>query len=87
MSKTIHDIPEADRPREKLRARGAAALKDHELLAILVGKGGAMIKEIGTRARAAAEKFLGCRVDLMLHVDVSPGWTGSPGGLRKMGYS
>jgi DNA repair protein RadC len=36
---SIEDIPQHDRPREKLRARGAAALKDHELLAILLGKG------------------------------------------------
>ena len=39
MSKTIDQIPEHDRPREKLLAKGAAALKDHELLAILLAKG------------------------------------------------
>ncbi len=39
MSKTIHDIPEADRPREKLLRKGAAALSDQELLAVLLGKG------------------------------------------------
>jgi GTPase len=53
---------------------------------ILIGKGGSMIKEIGTRARTAAEKFLNCRVDLMLHVDVTPGWTEGPEGISKMGY-
>jgi DNA repair protein RadC len=39
MSKTIDQIPEADRPREKLLAKGAAALSDQELLAVLLGKG------------------------------------------------
>ncbi|MFZ1574719.1 MAG: DNA repair protein RadC [Chromatiaceae bacterium] len=39
MSKTIHDIPEADRPREKLLRKGAQALSDQELLAVLLGKG------------------------------------------------
>jgi DNA repair protein RadC len=39
MSKSIHDIPEADRPREKLLRKGAAALSDQELLAVLLGKG------------------------------------------------
>ncbi len=39
MSKTIHDIPEADRPREKLLRKGVAALSDPELLAVLLGKG------------------------------------------------
>ena len=39
MSKTIRDIPEADRPREKLLRKGAKALSDQELLAVLIGKG------------------------------------------------
>jgi len=39
MSKTIHDIPEADRPREKLLRKGAKSLSDQELLAVLLGKG------------------------------------------------
>jgi DNA repair protein RadC len=39
MSKTIHEMPEADRPREKLLSKGAAALSDKELPAVLLGKG------------------------------------------------
>lgn len=39
MSKSIHDIPVSDRPREKLIRKGAAALSDKELLAVLLGKG------------------------------------------------
>src|SRR5438132_13060889 len=39
MSKTIDEIPEDDRPREKLLRKGAAALSDQELLAVLLGKG------------------------------------------------
>lgn len=39
MSKTIDQIPEHDRPREKLLRKGAAALSDQELLAVLLGKG------------------------------------------------
>lgn len=39
MSKTIDQIPEADRPREKLLRKGAPALSDQELLAVLLGKG------------------------------------------------
>jgi GTPase len=54
--------------------------------AILVGKGGAMIKEIGRRARLGAETFLGMPVFLKLHVEVSPGWTQDPEQLKKMGY-
>ncbi len=39
MSKPIDQIPEEDRPREKLLRKGAPALSDQELLAILLGKG------------------------------------------------
>ena len=39
MSKPISQIPKQDRPREKLVAKGARALTDQELLAILLGKG------------------------------------------------
>jgi DNA repair protein RadC len=39
MSKSIDKIPEADRPREKLLRKGARALSDQELLAVLLGKG------------------------------------------------
>jgi DNA repair protein RadC len=39
MSKTISQIPEHDRPREKLLAKGARVLSDQELLAVLLGKG------------------------------------------------
>jgi len=39
MNRRIQDIPEQDRPREKLLRAGAAALSDRELLAVLIGKG------------------------------------------------
>jgi DNA repair protein RadC len=39
MKRRIKDIPEQDRPREKLLRSGAAALSDQELLAVLLGKG------------------------------------------------
>ncbi len=38
-TKRIRDIPDIDRPRERLIAKGAAALSDTELLAILLGSG------------------------------------------------
>lgn len=39
MKKRISDIPKADRPREKLQQKGAEALSDLELMAILLGSG------------------------------------------------
>jgi DNA repair protein RadC len=38
-SLTIHDLPQQDRPREKLATHGAAALSDSELIAILLRTG------------------------------------------------
>ena len=42
--------------------------------AILIGKGGAKLKEIGTGARRQIESLLGTRVYLELHVIVEPNW-------------
>jgi GTPase len=41
---------------------------------ILIGKGGAKLKEIGTGARRKIESLLGTRVYLQLHVIVEPNW-------------
>ena len=50
----IHDMPAAERPRERLVAAGAAALSPAELLAILLRTGmkGASAVEIGQRVVA-----------------------------------
>ena len=42
--------------------------------AILIGKGGSKLKEIGTAARRQIESLIGTRVYLELHVIVEPGW-------------
>jgi len=53
---------------------------------ILIGKGGDMIKRIGTRARAKIEDFLEQRVHLELFVKVSPHWTRDPRKIAEFGY-
>ena len=52
---------------------------------ILVGKRGAMIREIGTRARPEVEALLGHRVFLELHVKVRPKWRRDPKLLERLG--
>lgn len=42
--------------------------------AIVLGKGGQRLKEIGSRARAELARLLGCPVHLYLHVKVKEGW-------------
>jgi DNA repair protein RadC len=51
--KTIKDLPEHARPREKLQERGASALTDEELVAAILGMGTAGI-DVRTMARQVA---------------------------------
>ncbi|CAN5382646.1 GTPase Era [soil metagenome] len=53
---------------------------------IIVGRGGAMLKEIGMRARARVEKLLGQRVVMKLWVRVTEDWYESEHHLRELGY-
>jgi GTPase len=54
--------------------------------AIVLGKGGAMIREVGTRARGAISDLLQRQAHLKLHVKVQPDWTTSPQALAELGY-
>jgi DNA repair protein RadC len=66
MSKPISQIPKQDRPREKMLAKGAGALSDQELLAVLLGKGTPQMDVMTLAAKVARvmdEKGLKVRVD------------------------
>ena len=52
---------------------------------ILVGRSGAMIREIGTRARPEVEALLGRRTYLELVVKVRPRWRRDPKELERLG--
>ena len=52
---------------------------------IVIGKGGARLKEIGTQARKDVERLLGHKVYLELFVKVEEGWRDSPRALNEMG--
>jgi len=54
--------------------------------AILIGKGGSKLKEMGTRARMQIESLLGTRVYLELHVIVEPGWRESKAFLESLDW-
>ena len=51
----------------------------------MVGKGGAMIRTIGTRARPEIESLLGRPVFLDLRVKVRPRWRRDEGALERLG--
>ena len=53
---------------------------------ILVGKGGEMIKKIGTRSRQEIETMSGRKIFLDLKVKVSKNWRNSPDALTLLGY-
>lgn len=53
---------------------------------IILGEGGKMIKELGTRARKDIEEFLGTKVFLELFVKVRPKWRDNDLQLREYGY-
>lgn len=53
--------------------------------AILIGRGGGVLKRVGTDARLEAEALLGVRIMLRLHVKVVAGWREDPAILREMG--
>ena len=81
---------------EKMRERVSGDITDIEATiycekeshkGIIIGKGGAMLKKIGSYARTDLEKFLETRVNLKLWVKVTPDWRNKAGGLKRFGYT
>jgi GTPase len=54
--------------------------------AIVIGRGGQRLKEVGSRARAHIEALLGTSVYLDLHVKVAKDWQRDPKQLRRLGF-
>jgi GTP-binding protein Era len=54
--------------------------------AIIIGRGGSRLREVGTTARRGIEALLGSRVYLDLHVRVAKDWQRDPKQLRKLGF-
>ena len=63
--KTIKDMPEHSRPREKLREKGASALTDEELVAAILGMGTAGV-DVRTIARQVVGLIREHKVELKL---------------------
>lgn len=53
---------------------------------ILIGRGGSMLKKVGTEARKDIEKFFDKSVYLELFVKVEPNWRNRENKLRQFGY-
>jgi GTP-binding protein Era len=70
-------IEKYEESKKLLRISAAIYCEREGQKAILIGKGGAMLKKIGTSARIEIEKRLGTKVFLELFVKVVPGWRSS----------
>lgn len=53
---------------------------------IIIGKGGARLRDIGTRARPGIESLLGARVFLSLRVKLAKEWQRDPRQLGRLGF-
>ena len=53
---------------------------------IIIGKGGAMLKKVSTRARQDMEKFMGTKVFLQTWVKVKENWRDNPSAIQNFGY-
>lgn len=53
---------------------------------IVIGKGGARLKEVGTAARTQIEKLLGTKVYLDLRVKIAKNWQRDPKQLGRLGF-
>ena len=54
--------------------------------AIVIGKGGARLRDVGSQARRGIEALLGARVYLDLHVKVAKDWQRDPKQLGRLGF-
>ena len=68
------------------RDHGAIYVERDGQKAILIGKGGQMLKKIGTAARLDIERMLGKKVFLETHVKVAGNWRKERNRLRQFGY-
>ncbi len=53
---------------------------------IVIGKGGARLREVGTAARTQIEKLLGTKVYLRLRVKIAKNWQRDPKQLGRLGF-
>jgi GTP-binding protein Era len=53
---------------------------------IVIGKGGARLREVGTAARIQIEKLLGTKVYLNLRVKIAKNWQRDPKQLGRLGF-
>ena len=81
-------VPREDRPEDSpmLDVRVNLYVERPSQKAIIIGKGGSRLREVGTNARKGIEALLGTRIYLDLHVKVAKDWQRDPKQLVKLGF-
>lgn len=72
---------------EKMEIQAAIVVERDSQKGIIIGKGGKMLKEIGTRARRDIEGLLGSKVYLELWVKVQKNWRDKAFYLKDFGFN
>ena len=80
----VEELTEHEHP-ERLDIRATVFVEQDSQRGILIGKGGSMLKKIGTAAREDLERFFGIKVFLGLTVDVRRNWRKDPRALQEFG--
>jgi GTPase len=78
----VEEIVEA----KTLRIRAEIFVERQSQKAIVIGRAGSRLKEVGTNSRQQIEKMLGTQVHLELFVKVAKDWQRDPRQLRKLGF-
>ena len=80
------EIEEMDREEGLVRVHCLVLVERDSQKGIVIGKGGEMLKRIGTEARRELEALLGQQVYLELRVKVLRDWQRDPKALTRLGY-
>jgi GTP-binding protein Era len=81
----LEEFDERERPR-LVRIRAVIYVERESQKGIVIGKGGKLLKTIGSEARAGIEALLGSQVFLELRVKVWKNWRRDPKAIRILGY-
>lgn len=81
----IEDFKE-DETKNIVFIRGLIFVEKDSQKGIIIGKGGAMLKQVGQLARQELEAFMGIKVFLELWVKVKPNWQSDDSILKMLGY-
>jgi GTP-binding protein Era len=79
-------LPRPDHPRGLMDVRVEVYVERSSQKAIVIGKGGERLREVGIRARGQIEALLGTPIYLDLHVRVAKDWQRDPKQLRRLGF-